>query len=123
MAEEDHNESDGLEPLDNQSPSLSSEDVQEKYMSDDDLETLIKESLKHSLKIKNIIPKRRDEIEKIIKSNLSEFMNSYLILGYDVNNRQIEPIMYAKDDMSEDALGMYIQSYFVAMMRGEDKRR
>ena len=66
--------------------------------------------------------------EQLIKENTStdidamiatcaEFMKSFIIMGYDLNDNAIAPIFYAKTDLEADALSHYMQQYFVASMK------
>ena len=49
----------------------------------------------------------------------SEFMKSFIIMGYDLNDNAIAPIFYAKTDMEADALSHYMQQYFMASMKNQ----
>ena len=49
----------------------------------------------------------------------SEFMSSFIIMGYDMNNKGIEPIFYAKNQLEADALSSYIQQFIVNSLHGD----
>ena len=100
--------------------SLSGHEDDELFMTSKEIEDLIKESLKNS-STENKVIRKRSEIEKAMVGTLSEFMDNFIILGYDLNHKAIEPIFYARNDMGADALTQYMQNYFIAMMK--DSRR
>lgn len=96
--------------------SLSANNDKEKYLDDADLESLIRESLKHTLNVNKVV-RRKKATEKALVNVLSEFMDAFILLGYDTKNKAIEPIFFAKNDMQADALSHYMQSYFISCMR------
>ena len=78
-------------------------------------EELIRDALKKFVTEK--ISKRQtdDEIEAMV-SVCSEFMRSFIIMGYDFEGNAINPIFYAKSDMDSDALSQYMQKFFMTRM-------
>lgn len=78
-------------------------------------EELIRDALKKIVTEK--ISKRQtdDEIEAMV-SVCSEFMRSFIIMGYDFQGNAINPIFYAKTDIDADALGQYMQKFFISQM-------
>ena len=55
------------------------------------------------------------EIDAMV-SVCSEFMRSFIIMGYDFEGNAINPIFYAKSDMDSDALSQYMQKFFMTQM-------
>jgi len=78
-------------------------------------EEIIKEALKKLVSEK--IQKRQtdDEIDAMV-SVCSEFMRSFIIMGYDFEGNAINPIFYAKSDIDSDALSQYMQKFFMTQM-------
>jgi len=105
---------------DNIPDSLSGHSDHDEFLTEDDIEKLIKDSLKSQLS-GSLKLRRRSDVEAALVNTLSEFMDNFIILGYDLNHKAIEPIFYARNDMGADALTQYLQSYFIAMMK--DSRR
>ena len=62
--------------------------------------------------------KQRDNLEAMVNV-CSEFMSSFIIMGYDMNNKGIEPIFYAKNQLEADALSSYIQQFIVNSLHGD----
>ena len=76
-------------------------------------EELIRDALKKFVTEK--ISKRQtdDEIEAMV-SVCSEFMRSFIIMGYDFQGNAIKPVFYAKNDIDADALNQYIQKFIMS---------
>jgi len=83
---------------------------------DTDIQDVIREALRTIISDNSKLMKEQDIIEAMV-STCSEFMKSFIIMGYDLNDNAIAPIFYAKTDMEADALSHYIQQYFVASMK------
>lgn len=83
---------------------------------DADIQDVIREALRTIISDNSKLMKEQDIIEAMV-STCSEFMKSFIIMGYDLNDNAIAPIFYAKTDMEADALSHYIQQYFVASMK------
>ena len=60
---------------------------------------------------------KEEETIEAMTSTCSEFMKSFIIMGYDLNDNVIPPIFYAKTDMEADALSHYMQQYFMSAMK------
>jgi hypothetical protein len=54
----------------------------------------------------------QDEIEAMV-STCSEFMKSFIIIGYGFDGEPIPPVMYAKNTSDADALNTYINRFFM----------
>lgn len=83
---------------------------------DTDIQDVIREALRTIISDNSKSIKEQDIIEAMV-STCSEFMKSFIIMGYDLNDNAITPIFYAKTDMEADALSHYMQQYFVASMK------
>ena len=83
---------------------------------DTDIQDVIREALRTIISDNSKSIKEQDIIEAMV-STCSEFMKSFIIMGYDLNDNAIAPIFYAKTDMEADALSHYMQQYFVASMK------
>jgi len=78
-------------------------------------EEIIKEALKKLVSEK--VQKRQtdDEIDAMV-AVCSEFLRSFIIMGYDFDGNAINPIFYAKTDIDADALSQYMQKFFMTQM-------
>jgi hypothetical protein len=83
---------------------------------DTDIQDVIREALRVIISDNSKNMKEKDIIDAMV-STCSEFMKSFIIMGYDLNDNAIRPIFYAKTDMEADALSHYMQQYFVASMK------
>ena len=84
-----------------------------------ELEAILKEALRDMAK-ETVVRHRRNNRNNLdaMVHTCSEFMQNFIIMGYDLNNRAIEPIYYAKTQMEADALCALLQKHFVEMMHG-----
>lgn len=84
-----------------------------------ELEKILHEVLRDMAKEGPVRHRRKDKnnIEAMVHT-CSEFMQNFLIMGYDLDNKAIEPIFYAKTQMEADALSTYMQRYFIECMHG-----
>jgi hypothetical protein len=94
-----------------ESVSLSAVDV-----SNNDIQNVIKDALR-TIITENSEAKKDEETIEAMVSTCSEFMKSFIIMGYDLNDNVIAPIFYAKTDMEADALSHYMQQYFMSSMK------
>ena len=67
------------------------------------------------------------ERKRVTRNNLeammntcSEFLDSFIIMGYDMKKKPIEPLFYAKTELEADALTAYLQRYIMTNFRGSD---
>ena len=81
------------------------------------IQDLIKDALKDvfSEDSENRIDK--DKAVEAMTATCAEFMKSFIIMGYDMENNAIAPIFYARNDLEADALSHYMQQYFMASMK------
>lgn len=59
----------------------------------------------------------KDKAIEAMTVTCSEFMKSFIIMGYDMENNAIQPIFYARNDLEADALSHYMQQYFMSSMK------
>ena len=86
--------------------------------SNNDIQDVIRDALR-TIIIENSEIKKDEETIEAMTSTCSEFMKSFIIMGYDLNDNAIAPIFYAKSDMEADALFHYMQQYFMSSMKGQ----
>jgi hypothetical protein len=84
--------------------------------SNNDIQNVIRDALR-TIIIENSEIKKDEETIEAMTSTCSEFMKSFIIMGYDLNDNAIAPIFYAKSDMEADALSHYMQQYFMSSMK------
>ena len=107
------------QPVD-QTPSLSAESVKITVNEPQELlkvQALIKDALKDVMQEDSIKRVDRDKAVQAMTVTCSEFMKSFIIMGYDMENNAIQPIFYARNDLEADALSHYMQQYFMANMK------
>lgn len=102
-------------------PSLSADSIKIKVNSDDEMRrinALIKETL-HTMisEDRDIKFTNQEAAVNAMVATCSEFMKSFIIMGYDMEDMAINPVFYARSDLEADALAQYIQRYFVQSMR------
>ena len=81
------------------------------------VQALIKDALKGVLYEDDKKRIDRDKAVEAMTLTCSEFMKSFIIMGYDMDSNAINPIFYATNDLEADALSHYMQQYFVASMK------
>ena len=57
--------------------------------------------------------KRRQQIDELdaMVATCQEFMQSFIILGYDLNHQPIQPVVCAHNQQEADALGAYLSKF------------
>ena len=60
--------------------------------------------------------KSKSDIDTLI-ALVSEYLDSFIIMGYDFENNAISPIFYANDEKSADALSNHLQKVFVSSLK------
>ena len=78
-------------------------------------EEVIREALKKFV-LENNRERHTDNDLNAMVSTCSEFMKSFIIMGYDFQGNAIKPIFYAKSDIEADALAQYVQKFFISQM-------
>ncbi len=76
-------------------------------------EEVIKEALRKIVKEKIHKKQVDDEVEAMV-ATCSEFLKTFIIMGYDFEGNAIKPVFYAKSDIDADALGQYLQKMFMS---------
>ena len=87
---------------------MDSEDVNSP--DDDELRDIIEHALKFNLREKKTF-KKRQELASRIGSLLSEYLDSYILLGYDFDGRHID-LKSASSPMQAEALNSFLIKYF-----------
>ena len=77
---------------------------------DDELRDMIEQALKFNIREKKTFKKRRDLASRL-GSILSEYLDSYILLGYDFDGRHID-IKAANTPMQAEALNSFLIKYF-----------
>lgn len=72
---------------------------------------LIRDALKSYLKSKHEANKSAAEIDAMV-ATCQEFLQSFIIFGYDFNGNPITPIFFAHNQQEADALSMYLTKFF-----------
>lgn len=88
------------------------------------IEDLIREALSNMLTDATPTSERayvRDNLDAMV-ATCSEFMNNFIIIGYDLYGSPIQPLIHAKNQLEIDALGQYLQQYLhtIATYLGDD---
>jgi len=92
-------------------------EVEKKSTSKADIraEEVIREALKKFV-TENISERNTDNDINAMVSTCSEFMKSFIIMGYDFQGNAIKPVFYAKTDIEADALAQHMQKFFISQM-------
>ena len=77
---------------------------------DDELRDIIEQALKFNIREKKTFKKRKDLANRL-GSILSEYLDSYILLGYDFDGRHID-IKSASTPMQAEALNSLLIKYF-----------
>lgn len=85
-------------------------------LADVKIDKVIQDAMRLIIKEQLIKENTNTDIDAMI-ATCAEFMKSFIIMGYDLNDNAIAPIFYAKTDLEADALSHYMQQYFVASMK------
>ena len=79
---------------------------------DDELREIIERALKESLKEKKTF-KRKKDLASRLSGIISEYMDSYILLGYDIHGDHFD-IKVASTPQKAEALSSYLLKYFSA---------
>jgi len=80
--------------------------------SDDELKELIELALKQNIEVKKEF-KSREALAKRLSSILSEYLDSYILLGYDFTGNHID-IKAAPTPQQVEALNSFLLRYFAS---------
>jgi len=81
---------------------------------DDELREIIERALKENIKDKKIF-KRKKELAYRLSTIISEYMDSYILLGYDFNGNHVD-IKAASTPQKVEALNSFLLKYFASEM-------
>ena len=81
------------------------------------VQELIRDALKDVFSEDNENRIDKDKAVEAMTATCAEFMKSFIIMGYDMENNAIKPIFYAMNDLEADALSHYMQQYFMSSMK------
>jgi len=79
---------------------------------DDELREIIERALKENLKEKKTF-KRKKDLASRLSGIISEYMDSYILLGYDIHGDHFD-IKVASTPQQAEALSSYLLKYFSA---------
>tara|TARA_R110002020_G_scaffold329767_4_gene545507 strand:- start:41 stop:358 length:318 start_codon:yes stop_codon:yes gene_type:complete len=77
---------------------------------DEELRHIIEKALKFNIREKKTFKQRQDLAERV-RSILSEYLESYILLGYDFDGRHLD-IKSASTPMQAEALNSFLIKYF-----------
>ncbi len=83
---------------------------------DPQTEDIIRDALKTFVKERYNKRATNNDIEAMV-ATCSEFMNSFIIMGYNTQNEPIDPIFYCRSELEADALSHYLQRFFISLAR------
>lgn len=105
---------------DTNSPEVSGQKIKIQVQSQeelDHLDAMFKEAINSVILERSPKFKSQKETVDAITSVCSEFLKSFIIMGYDLENKSIGPIFYARNDLEADALSHYMQQYFIQSVK------
>jgi len=79
---------------------------------DDELREMVEQALKQSLKEKKVF-KRRQDLAQRISNIIAEYLDSYILLGFDFQGRHLD-IKSASTPQQIEALNSFLLKYFAA---------
>lgn len=94
-----------------QSHSLSSKDLSKKFVSAENMESIIKSALHNYAQQKINLKSERTVDLSHLDGMISEYLDCFILIGYDMSNSQIN-FVHAKDQKDADALSSAINRFF-----------
>jgi hypothetical protein len=85
-------------------------------ITNEQLTELIKDALAVQVKRQVKRKKTQDELEAMV-ATCEEFMNSFIILGYDFDGNPVEPIIVAHSQQEADSLGSYLNKFISSQIQ------
>jgi|TARA_R100001594_G_scaffold16207_3_gene33584 hypothetical protein len=79
---------------------------------DDELREIIERALRESVRDKKIF-KRKKELAYRLSTIISEYMDSYILLGYDFNGNHLD-LKAASTPQKAEALNSFLLKYFAS---------
>ena len=89
---------------------------------DDELRDIIEQALKFNIREKKTFKKRKDLANRL-GSILSEYLDSYILLGYDFSGKHLD-IKAASTPQQQEALNSFLMKYFaseIQSIKGTDE--
>jgi len=87
-------------------------DEHQSFENDEELRELVEKALKENIKDRKTFKRSRDLAYRL-SSVLSEYLDSYILLGYDFNGQHLD-IKAAKTPQQLEALNSFLLKYFAA---------
>tara|TARA_R110000787_G_scaffold286426_1_gene404833 strand:+ start:6804 stop:7127 length:324 start_codon:yes stop_codon:yes gene_type:complete len=89
-------------------------DDQNSNEEDEELREIIEHALKENVKDRKTF-KRKQDLESRLSAIISEYMDSYILLGYDFHGNYVD-IKVAATPQKEEALSSFLLKYFAAQV-------
>ena len=89
---------------------------------DEELREMVERALKDNLKTRKSFKKRRDLANRLANI-LSEYLDSYILLGYDFSGKHLD-IKVASTPQHKEALNSFLMKYFaseIQSIKGTDE--
>ena len=90
------------------------EEDSDNYDNDEELRELVEKALKQSIVEKKTF-KRRQDLALRLSTVISEYLDCYILLGYDFQGRHLD-IKAAKTPQQQEALNSFLLKYFASEM-------
>jgi hypothetical protein len=87
-------------------------DNQNSAEDDEELKEIIERALKENIKDRKTFKRKKDLADRL-SAIISEYMDSYILLGYDFNGNHFD-IKLAATPQKEEALNSFLLKYFAA---------
>tara|TARA_R100001015_G_C4560885_1_gene120762 strand:- start:214 stop:558 length:345 start_codon:yes stop_codon:yes gene_type:complete len=95
-------------------PEKDSEDFEDPVENDEELRELVEKALKQSLVEKKTF-KRRQDLAHRLSNIISEYLDCYILLGYDFQGQYLD-IKASKTPQQQEALHSFLLKYFASEM-------
>jgi len=86
------------------------DESEDQFDNDEELREMIEKALKDNIREKKTF-KNRKELARRISGVISEYLDSYILLGYDFQGRHLD-IKAAKTPQQAEALNSFLLKYF-----------
>jgi len=91
---------------------MDDKDQDQSFENDEELRELVERALKDSLQEKKTF-KRSKDLAYRLSSVISEYLDCYILLGYDLNGRHLD-IKAANTPQQAEALNSFLLKYFAS---------
>jgi len=95
-------------------PEKDSEDFEDPVENDEELRELVEKALKQSIVEKKTF-KRRQDLAHRLCNIISEYLDCYILLGYDFQGQHLD-IKASKTPQQQEALNSFLLKYFASEM-------